>query len=63
MIVQRKPRPKKRKGKIKISQKARIVKRNDTDTLARPDARIPMLKRRIPQDNGATFKVKLKRKR
>lgn len=53
---------KKRKGKIRFKQTARIIEKNDATRVARPNDTIPMIERRIPQDNGVTFKIKVKRK-
>lgn len=52
-------RPKKRKGSVVVSQKAKIVKKGGQtakkDTL--PNAPTPM-----PRNNGAVFKVRIKKK-
>ena len=53
---------KKRKGKIKISSSARLVEKNDATRLSRDNDTIPKIERRIPQDNGVTFKIKVIRK-
>ena len=53
---------KKRKGKIKISQTARLIEKNDATRVSRYNETIPKMARRIPQDNGVTFKIKVKRK-
>lgn len=53
---------KKRKGKIKISQTARLIEKNDATSVSRYNDTIPKIARRIPQDNGVTFKIKVKRK-
>ena len=53
---------KKRKGKIKISQTARLIEKNDATRVFRYNDTIPKIARRIPQDNGVTFKIKVKRK-
>ena len=53
---------KKRKGKIKISQTARLIEKNDATRVSRYNDTIPKIARRIPQDNGVTFKIKVKRK-
>lgn len=52
----------KRKGKIKISQTARLIEKNDATRVSRYNDTIPKIARRIPQDNGVTFKIKVKRK-
>lgn len=55
------PKPKKvrsRKRKIKVSQKARVVKKGE-----QPKDTIPQMPiKKIVPDNGATFKIKLRRK-
>ena len=43
----------KRKAKIKLTQRASLVEKKNT---------IPMIKRIMPQDNGANFKIKIRRK-
>lgn len=50
-------KPKKRKRKIKVSQKARIRKKSEQskDTM-------PRMKAQMPRTTGAVLKVKLKRK-
>ena len=53
---------KKRKGKIKISSSARLVEKNDATRVSRYNDTIPKIERRIPQDNGVTFKIKVIRK-
>lgn len=53
---------KKRNGKIKISQTARLIEKNDATRVSRYNDTIPKIARRIPQDNGVTFKIKVKRK-
>lgn len=50
-------KPKKRKGKIKVSQKARVRKKNEQ----RKDT-IPRMQARPPADVGATFRIKIKKK-
>lgn len=55
-------RPKKRRGKIKIKQRA-IIQKKDNTNVVRPDTtRYPRMKAQRPRDNGAVFKVKIKRK-
>ena len=53
---------KKLKGTIKISQTARLIEKNDATRVSRYNDTIPKIARRIPQDNGVTFKIKVKRK-
>ena len=53
---------KKRKGKINISQTARLIEKNDATSVSRYNDTIPKIARRIPQDNGVPFKIKVKRK-
>ena len=50
-------KPKKRKGKIKVSQKARVRKKSEQqkDT-------IPKAPARVYRDTGANFKIKIRRK-
>lgn len=52
----------KRKGKIKFKQTARLVEKNDATHVSSYNDTIPKIARRIPQDNGVTFKIKVKRK-
>ena len=51
-------KPKKRKGKIKVSQKARVRKKNE-----QPKDTIPRMKAQMPRTTGAVLKVKLKQKK
>ena len=54
---------KKRKGKIKFKQTARIVEKNDSTRVARADTTsYPRMKARPPADVGATFRIKIRRK-
>lgn len=59
-----KPKAKKRvKGKVKLTQRARIVEKNDATRVAKPDAaNYPRMQARAPADVGVTFRVKIKRK-
>lgn len=50
-------KPKKRKRKIKVSQKARIRKKSE-----QPKDTIPRMKAQMPRTTGAVLRVKLKRK-
>jgi hypothetical protein len=52
------PKPKKRKRKIKLSQRARVRKKNEEKNDTMPQMPI----KKIVPDNGATFKIKLRRK-
>lgn len=53
----------KRNGKIKISQRARIVEKNDATRVAKPDtAALPKMKARMPADVAPTFKIKIRKK-
>lgn len=55
-------RPRKRRGKIRIKQRA-LIQRKDKTNVARPDTtRYPRMKARPPADVGATFRIKIKRK-
>lgn len=59
------PKPKrktgKRKGKIKLTQRARIIKKNDTTQVARQDT-FPTIQGRPPASVTPVFKVKLRKK-
>lgn len=50
---------KRRKGKVKVSQKVQVVAK---DSIQRTDT-IPSMKPQRPRSNGAVLKVKLKKKR
>lgn len=53
----------KRKGKIKISSFARIVKKNDATSVAKHEtANYPRMQSQMPRSNGMVLKVKVKRK-
>lgn len=55
-------RPKKRRGKIKIKQRA-IIQKKDNTNVVRPDTtRYPRMSAQMPRTAGAVFKVKLKKK-
>ena len=54
---------KKRKGKIKFKQTARLVEKNDATRVARTDTtKYTRMSAQLPRSNGAVFKIKLKRK-
>ena len=48
---------KKRKGKIKVSQKAHVRKKSE-----QPKDTMPRMKAQMPRTTGAVLKIKLKRK-
>ena len=51
------------KGKVKLTQRARIVEKNDATMVGKPDtANYPRMQARTPADVGVTFRVKIKRK-
>lgn len=52
---------KKRKGKIKFKQSARIVEKNDATRVARRDT-IPRMRAQMPRTVAPVFKVKLRKK-
>lgn len=54
---------KKRKGKIKLTQRARIVEKNDATRVAKPDtANYPRMQAQMPRTVAPVFKVKLRKK-
>ena len=54
---------KKRKGKIKFKQSARIVEKNDATRVTKPDTTsYPRMQAQMPRSNGMVLKVKVKRK-
>ena len=54
---------KKRKGKVKLTQRARIVEKNDATMVAKPyTANYPRMQAQMPRSNGMVLKVKVKRK-
>lgn len=59
-------RPKKRKGKIKIKQSAKLIHKNDNTRVARKDTisayQYPQAPTVIPS-NAATFKVRIRKKK
>jgi hypothetical protein len=59
-----KPKARKRvKGKVKLTQRARIVEKNDATRVARADTTsYPRMRAQVPRSNGAVFKIKLKKK-
>lgn len=55
---------KKRKGKIKFKQTARLVEKNDATRVARADTTsYKKVKVRPPADVAPTFKIKIRNKR
>lgn len=52
---------KKRKGKIKFKQTARLVENNDATRVARSDT-IPRMRAQMPRTVAPVFKVKLRKK-
>lgn len=55
-------RPKKRRARIRIRQKA-LVQKKDKTRVSLPDTTsYPRMKARPPADVGATFRIKIKRK-
>ena len=51
------------KGKVKLTQRSRIVEKNDATRVGKPDtANYPRMQARTPADVGVTFRVKIKRK-
>ena len=61
------PKPKrktgKRKGKIKLTQRARIVEKNDATRVARQDTiSYPRMQAQMPRTVAPVFRVKIKKK-
>ena len=52
---------KKRNGKIKFKQTARLVEKNDATMVARSDT-IPRMRAQMPRTVAPVFKVKLRKK-
>ncbi len=50
-------KPKKRKRKIKVSQKARVRKKSE-----QPKDTIPRMQAQPPRNNGAVMKIKIKKR-
>lgn len=59
------PKPKrktgKRKGKIKLTQRARIIEKNDATRVARHDT-FPRMQAQMPRTTAPVFKVKIRKK-
>ena len=54
---------KKRKGKVKLTQRARIVEKNDATSVAKADtSAYPRMQAQMPRSTGIEFKVKIKKK-
>lgn len=51
----------KRKGKIKLTKRARLVEKNDNTYVAKPQV-LPIIQGRPPANVGVTFRVKIRRK-
>ena len=54
-------KPKKRKGKIRIKQKAAIVRKDSVQRDSVRNDTLPKAPTRVP-NNGATFKVKIRKR-
>ena len=54
----RRRKTKKRKGKVKVTQKAEIRQRSDSTA----NDTIKKAKTQLPRDNGANFKITIKKK-
>jgi len=51
------------KGKVKLTQRARIVEKNDATRVARTDTTsYPRMQAQMPRSLAPTFKIKIKRK-
>ena len=53
---------KKRKGKVKLTQRARIVEKNDATRVTRRDTLKKAPVKTVLPTNGITFKVKIRKK-
>ena len=53
---------KKRKGKVKLTQRARIVEKNDATMVSRRDTLKKAPVKNVLPTNGITFKVKIRKK-
>jgi len=62
--VHTKPKARKRvKGKVKLTQRARIVEKNDATSVARTDTqKYRKVKVRPPADVAPTFRIKIRKK-
>lgn len=50
------------KGKVKLTQRARIVEKNDATSVAKPDAaNYPRMQAQMPRTVGTVFKVKIRK--
>jgi hypothetical protein len=51
------------KGKVKLTQRARIVEKNNATRVEKPDTtNYPRMQAQMPRSNGMVLKVKVKRK-
>lgn len=58
-----KKRAKRRVGKIKFSQRARLVEKNDKTRVAKPDTtNYPRMRAQMPRTVAPVFKVKIRKK-
>lgn len=55
----RRRKTKKRKGKVKVTQKAEIRQKSDTTA----NDTIKKAKTQLPRDNGANFKITIRKKK
>lgn len=55
-------KPKKRKGKIRIKQKAAIVRKDSVRSDSVRNDTLPKAPTRLAPDAGANFKIKIRRK-
>jgi hypothetical protein len=64
-VIRPKPRKERKrvKGKVKLTQRARIVEKNNATRVEKPDtANYPRMQAQMPRSNGMVLKVKVKRK-
>lgn len=60
--TKRKKTGKKRKGRVKLTQRVRLVEKNDATSVAKPAITQRLLLKSYVPDNGATFKIRIRRK-
>ena len=64
-VIRPKPRKarKRVKGKVKLTQRARIVEKNNATRVEKPDtANYPRMQAQMPRTVGTVFKVKIRKK-
>ena len=60
--TKRKKTGKKRKGRVKLTQRVRLIEKNDATKVEKPKVVQHLKLKSYVPDNGATFKIRIRRK-